>query len=139
MIHTLNLWAIYCGYSVLWDHTGFTTVKHLQEQSGFFTLGLLLIGWIIDFFLIPSMDDQSDLKYRGGDFDYTIAWILLTFLGLLGIHRFYMRKWATGIIYLVSGGLFGIGCLYDLWTLNGSDLLPKQERIRCRIDEKLYA
>ncbi len=84
----------------------------------FFTLGLLLIGWIIDFFLIPSMDRQSDFRYRSGDIDYTVAWILLTFLGLFGIHRFYMKKWVTGIIYLLSGGLFGIGYLYDLWTLN---------------------
>ena len=29
-----------------------------------------------------------------------------------------MEKWITGIIYLISGGLFGLGWLYDLWTLN---------------------
>jgi TM2 domain-containing membrane protein YozV len=43
---------------------------------------------------------------------------LLTFLGLFGIHRFYMGKWLTGILYLLSGGIFGIGYLYDFWTLN---------------------
>lgn len=84
----------------------------------FFTLGLLFIGWIVDFFLIPSMDRQADLRFRAGRLDYTTAWILLTFLGLLGIHRFYMGKWFTGILYLVSGGIFGLGYLYDLWTLN---------------------
>jgi len=92
--------------------------KPVTGTIWFFTLGLLLIGWIIDFFLIPSMDRQSDFRYRSGDIDYTVAWILLTFLGLFGIHRFYMKKWVTGIIYLLSGGLFGIGYLYDLWTLN---------------------
>ena len=30
-----------------------------------------------------------------------------------------MGKWMTGIIYLLTGGLVGIGLLYDLWTLNG--------------------
>ncbi|EGF24120.1 membrane protein containing TM2 domain [Rhodopirellula baltica WH47] len=50
--------------------------------------------------------------------DYTMAWILLTFLGLFGIHRFYLEKWITGVIYLLTGGLFGVGWLYDLWTLN---------------------
>ena len=50
---------------------------------------------------------------------YTLAWISLTFLGIFGIHRFYMGKWITGIIYLLSGGLVGLGLLYDLWTLNG--------------------
>jgi len=92
--------------------------KPVTGTIWFFTLGLLLIGWIIDFFLIPSMDRQSDFRYRSGDFDYTVAWILLTFLGLFGIHRFYMKKWVTGIIYLLSGGIFGIGYLFDLWTLN---------------------
>jgi hypothetical protein len=29
-----------------------------------------------------------------------------------------MGKWLTGILYLLSGGIFGIGYLYDLWTLN---------------------
>ena len=47
-----------------------------------------------------------------------MAWILLTFFGLFGIHRFYMGKLGTGIVYLLTGGLFGIGWLLDLWTLN---------------------
>jgi TM2 domain-containing membrane protein YozV len=50
--------------------------------------------------------------------DYNLAWILLTFLGLFGIHRMYMGKWITGILYLLSGGLVGIGIIYDFWTLN---------------------
>ena len=48
----------------------------------------------------------------------SVAWLLLMFLGLLGIHRFYLGKWVTGIIYLISGGLLGIGWLYDLCTMN---------------------
>lgn len=92
--------------------------KPVSGTIWFFTLGLLFIGWVIDLFLIPSMDRQADIKYRSGDLDHTVAWILLTFLGLFGIHRFYMGKWITGIVYLLSGGIFGIGYLYDLWTLN---------------------
>jgi hypothetical protein len=30
-----------------------------------------------------------------------------------------MGRWISGIIWLFSGGLFGLGLLYDLWTLNG--------------------
>ena len=45
------------------------------------TAGLLGIGWLIDLFLIPSMDRQADLRFRSGRIDYNIAWILLTFLG----------------------------------------------------------
>ncbi|MBO3278299.1 NINE protein [Pseudomonas schmalbachii] len=84
----------------------------------FFTLGLLFIGWIIDLFLIPSMDDAADQRYRSGGVDYNVAWILLTFLGVFGVHRMYMGKWITGIIYLLTGGLFLLGVLYDFWTLN---------------------
>lgn len=85
----------------------------------FFTLGLLFIGWIIDLFLIPSMDAAADRDYPAGEKSYTVTWILLTFLGPLGIHRFYMGKWLTGIVYLCTAGLFMLGVLYDYWTLNG--------------------
>ena len=84
----------------------------------FFTLGLFFVGWIVDLFLIPGMDQEADRRYIAGSHDYNIAWILLTFLGLLGIHRFYLGKWITGLIWLLTGGLFLIGYLYDYWTLN---------------------
>ena len=84
----------------------------------FFTLGLLFIGWIVDLFLIPGMDRDADIRFIDGDIDYNIAWLLLAFLGVFGIHRMYMGKWLTGIIYLLTVGLFGIGYIYDLWTLN---------------------
>jgi TM2 domain-containing membrane protein YozV len=92
--------------------------KPISGTIWFFTLGLLFIGWIIDLFLIPSMDRAADFKYEPGPKNYTVSWILLTFLGLFGIHRFYLGKWITGILYLCTGGLFLIGYLYDLWTLN---------------------
>lgn len=110
------------GY-ILWifGFTGSHRFYYGKPISGtiwFFTLGLFFIGWIIDLFLIPSMDSHADFRYRSGNLNYTVAWILLTFLGLFGIHRFYMAKWFTGIVYLLSGGILGIGYLYDLWTLN---------------------
>jgi len=83
-----------------------------------FTLGLLGVGWLIDLFLIPSMDREADFRFRAGRYDYTIAWVLLTFLGVFGLHRFYLGKWFTGLLYLVSVGLFGLGVIYDFWTLN---------------------
>lgn len=85
----------------------------------FFTLGLLFIGWIIDLFLIPSMDRAADYRYVEGPTSYSVAWILLTFLGVFGVHRFYMGKWLTGLLWLLTGGLLLVGVLYDYWTLNG--------------------
>lgn len=84
----------------------------------FFTLGLLFIGWIVDLFLIPAMDRQADIRYVPGPKNYNLSWILLTFLGIFGIHRFYLGKWFTGLLYLVTGGLFLVGVIYDYWTLN---------------------
>lgn len=84
----------------------------------FLTLGLLGIGWLIDAFLIPSMDKKADLTYTSGPLNYNVAWVLLTFLGVLGIHRFYMGKWPTAVLYLLTGGLFLVGIVYDFWTLN---------------------
>ncbi|MFT5528082.1 MAG: TM2 domain-containing membrane protein YozV [Pirellulaceae bacterium] len=83
-----------------------------------FTLGLFGIGWLVDLVLIPSMEREASRKYVTGPFDYTVAWILCTFLGVFGLHRFYLGKVFTGLIYLLTGGLFGIGVVYDWLTLN---------------------
>ena len=64
------------------------------------------------------MDREAGLTFREGKLDYNIAWMLLTFLGLLGIHRMYMGKWITGIIYFLTGGLLGCGYYYDYCNLN---------------------
>jgi TM2 domain-containing membrane protein YozV len=64
------------------------------------------------------MDRQADLRFFDGPVDYSIGWLLLTFLGLFGIHRMYLGKWPTGILYLLTAGLFGLGWLYDFFTLN---------------------
>jgi TM2 domain-containing membrane protein YozV len=80
---------------------------------------LLGIGWFVDLFLMPGLERSAAARYREGPHDYTVAWLLLTFLGLFGIHRFYLGKWLSGLLYLLSGGLFGVGYLYDYWTLNG--------------------
>ena len=114
--------SIFVGY-ILWlfGFTGSHRFYYGKPVTGtiwFFTLGLLFIGWFIDLLLIPGMDRRADLRYQSGPLDYTLAWILLTFLGYLGIHRFYLGKWITGLLYMFTGGLFLLGWLYDLWTLN---------------------
>ena len=110
------------GYLLwLFGFTGSHRFYYGRPVSGtiyFFTLGLFFVGWLIDLFLIPSMDRKADLRFAPGPVDYNVTWILLTFLGLFGVHRMYMGKWLTGILYLATGGLFGIGYIYDYWTLN---------------------
>ena len=110
------------GYLLwLFGFTGAHRFYYGRPISGtiyFFTLGLFLIGWLVDLLLIPGMDKEADLRFSSGPVDYNTAWILLTFLGLFGVHRMYMGKWLTGLLYLATGGLFGIGYIYDYWTLN---------------------
>ncbi len=89
------------GY-LLWifGFTGAHRFYYGRQITGviwFFTLGLLGIGWLIDLFLIPGMDRSAARRYRTGPYDYSVAWILQTFLGLIGIHRFYLGKIWTAL------------------------------------------
>lgn len=118
-----NTHSVVIGY-LLWifGFTGshrFYFGKPITGAIWFCTLGLLGVGWLIDAFLIPSMDAKADVRYEEGPFDYNIMWLLLTFLGIFGVHRFVMGKWISGLVYLVTGGFFLLGVLYDFFTLNG--------------------
>lgn len=117
-----NSHSLVMGY-ILWifGFTGSHRFFYGKPVSGavyFCTLGLLGIGWIIDLFLIPGMDRKADTRFREGRVDYNVAWILLTFLGIIGIHRFYLGKWITGALYFLTGAFLGAGYLYDYCTLN---------------------
>jgi TM2 domain-containing membrane protein YozV len=121
--HPQETHSLLAGYLCwLFGFTGshrFYYGKQITGTIWFFTFGLLGIGWLIDLFLIPGMNAQAERRYRAGPLDYTVAWLLLTFLGVFGAHRFYLGKWGTGLIWFFTFGLLSIGLLYDLWTLNG--------------------
>jgi TM2 domain-containing membrane protein YozV len=50
----------------------------------------------------------------------TVAYGLwaLSFFGLAGLHRMYMGRWISGIIWLMTGGLFFVGTFIDLFMMN---------------------
>ena len=45
-----------------------------------------------------------------------LLWFCSCF-GVLGLHRLYLGKVPTGILWMFTGGLFGIGTIYDFFTL----------------------
>jgi TM2 domain-containing membrane protein YozV len=43
----------------------------------------------------------------------------LCLVGVAGIHRFYVGKYVTGTIWLLTWGLLGIGLFIDLFLMSG--------------------
>ncbi|MBC2856024.1 MAG: TM2 domain-containing protein [Cetobacterium sp.] len=49
--------------------------------------------------------------------DWVVTLLLAIFLGMFGVHRFYVGKTGTGILQLISGGGFGIWYLIDIFMI----------------------
>ncbi|AFG36702.1 TM2 domain-containing protein [Spirochaeta africana] len=58
---------------------------------------------------------------------YAYLFWLLSLVGVCGLHRLYLGKPLSGLLFLFTGGLFGIGTIYDALTMPG---LVEQARLR---------
>ena len=58
------------------------------------------------------------------------ALLLCFFLGCLGIHRFYVNRIGSGILWLLTSGLFGIGALVDFIMIIVGTFKDKEGKIR---------
>ncbi len=61
-----------------------------------------------------SNNNVNNIGAMGKPKDKWVAFFLCLFLGCLGVHRFYEGKIATGVLWLCTAGLFGIGWILDL-------------------------
>ena len=57
---------------------------------------------------------------------YTPTLWLTIALGIFGIHRFYVGKMGTGILYFLSAGFFGIGWIIDIFQVLTGNFTDKQ-------------
>ena len=85
------------------------------------TLGLLGVGYIVDWFRMPCLVQRANRVANGiedRDRKYLDDIYVLWFpFGLLGFHQFYLNRVLWGILYTLTFGLFGIGWLVDGFRL----------------------
>lgn len=76
------------------------------------------------------MADASAAPSAGASSKSKITALLLCiFLGWLGVHRFYVGKVGTGVVWLLTGGILGIGVLIDIIMIAVGKFKDKQGNI----------
>ena len=69
------------------------------------TVKKILNGEEVEDYVAPEVPAETK--------DWMTTFLLCLFLGGLGVHRYYVGKIGTGILYTLTAGLFGIGYLVD--------------------------
>ena len=60
---------------------------------------------------------------------WTVTLLFAIFLGVLGVHRFYAGKVGTGLIWLFTGGVLGLGWIIDILLILTHNFLDGEEKL----------
>lgn len=58
--------------------------------------------------------EAAAAKKKVSPYDWFTTILLAILVGGFGVHRFYVGKMDTGLIWLLTGGCLGIGVIYDV-------------------------
>jgi hypothetical protein len=101
--------------------------KPKTQKSNDISFDSFIDKLLFKFEKVKGANILTTTKTSGGKLQI-VALVLCIFLGILGVHRFYLGYTGIGVLYLFTFGLFGIGWIIDLILLiipNG--LTPKDK------------
>jgi TM2 domain-containing membrane protein YozV len=67
--------------------------------------------------MVPAVRESTALDRPQRDVISAYVLLIPAIFGLSGLHRFYLGRWASGLLWLVTGGLCGIGSVVDMIML----------------------
>lgn len=94
----------YCGYADKKEMPNDEAFTSLYRQVGNEQQVISNSAVLDDMDIIPGVSKKNK----------TVALLLCIFLGVFGVHRFYVGKVGTGILYLLTGGFLGLGWIIDI-------------------------
>lgn len=94
-------------------------------------LSLINVVFVLLFLIFNDklQSANNDVKIHKSDKSWLLTLVLNLLSGYFGSHRFYVGKKITGVVYLLTFGLFGFGYVYDFASLILGKFTDKSGRV----------